>query len=80
MDLIEHETESVVSREEAAERLRALADQLARHNKLTFERDGRRYTVDVPDRVRLTLEVEVGTANEIEVEIGWPVGEAGGGS
>ncbi len=48
MDLFEHGTEEQLRREEAAERLRELADQLARHNKLSYVRDGVRYTVDVP--------------------------------
>lgn len=72
MDLIEHTTEEPLRREEAAERLRALADELARHNEVSFEREGIRYTVDVPDQVRFKLEIEVGDdGSEIEVELSW---------
>ncbi|MGB3412386.1 MAG: amphi-Trp domain-containing protein [Microthrixaceae bacterium] len=72
MDLVEHSSEEVLRREDAAQRLRDLADQLSRHNKVTFSKEGRRYTVDVPDEVTLTLEIEVGAdSSEIEVEITW---------
>ncbi|HVM13546.1 MAG TPA: amphi-Trp domain-containing protein [Egibacteraceae bacterium] len=71
MALIEHETSERMSREEAAERLRQLADELARHNEVTFVRDGREVTVAVPDEVELTLEIEVGEENEIEIELTW---------
>ena len=72
MELIEHATKERLSREAAAERLRTLADQLSRHNEVSFSRDGLTYRVDVPDEVQLTVEVEVGgEKNEIEVEIEW---------
>ncbi|HEX5365954.1 MAG TPA: amphi-Trp domain-containing protein [Acidimicrobiales bacterium] len=72
MELIEHATKERLDREAVAERLRALADQLSRHNEVTFAREGLRYRVDVPDQVELTLEVEVGEdGSEIEVEITW---------
>jgi amphi-Trp domain-containing protein len=71
MGLLEHESESELRREEAAERLRDLADQLSRHNEISFVRDGMKYTVDVPNRVRFSLEVEVGDESEIEVELKW---------
>jgi amphi-Trp domain-containing protein len=72
MALIEHSSQEKMGREAAAQRLRDLADELARHNEISFEKEGRRYTVAVPDEVTLTLEVEVGgDENEIEVEITW---------
>ena len=72
MDLIEHSSEEQLGREEAAARLRALADQLARHNEVAFEREGLRYTVKVPNQVTFSLEIEVGEdGNEVEVEIKW---------
>ena len=72
MDLIEYSTEETLSREEAAKRLRELADQLSRHNGVSFTRDGVRYDVDVPDEVTLRFEVEVGSdGSEIEVELNW---------
>lgn len=70
-DLIEIEDEATMTREEAAERLRALADQLSRHNEVTFLREGQRYTVKVPKEVKFSFELEVGEDNELEVEISW---------
>lgn len=71
MALIEHESKQNLSREEAAAKLRELADQLSRHNQVSFEKDGTPFTVDVPDQVTFTLEIEVGSESEIEVEIKW---------
>jgi amphi-Trp domain-containing protein len=68
---IEHSTEEKVRREVAADRLRALADELSRHNEVSFLRDGQRFTIAVPDEVTFTLEVEVGEEPEIEVELKW---------
>jgi amphi-Trp domain-containing protein len=69
---IEHSTEQRVSREEAAARLRALADELSRSNEVSFVREGKRFTVDVPAEVTFSLEVELGgEGNEIEVELTW---------
>jgi amphi-Trp domain-containing protein len=58
-----------VRREEAAARLHALADALARNNAVEFGRDGKRITVRVPDEVDLKVEVELGDENELEVEL-----------
>lgn len=72
VELIEHATKERLGREAAAERLRRLADQLSRHNEVAFSRDGLRYTVDVPDEVEFSLEVEIDDdGSEIEVEIEW---------
>ena len=69
---IEHSTEQRLTREEAAARLRALADELSRSNEVSFVREGKRFTVDVPVEVTFSLEVEVGgERNEIEVELTW---------
>ena len=71
MDLEINET-ARLRREEAAERLRQLADQLSRHNQVAFVREGIRYTVPVPDEVDLKVEVEIDDDGaEIEVEITW---------
>lgn len=71
MALIEHESEERLTREQAAARLRELADQLARHNEVAFEKDGLPIRVDVPDEVTFSLEIEVGDESEIEIEIKW---------
>jgi hypothetical protein len=34
-------------------------------------RDGNRYSVEVPDEVRLKVEIEIGDENEIEFELNW---------
>lgn len=72
MDLIEIADKERLSREDAAARLRALADALAKNNEVVFERGGMRITVHVPDEVDLKLEVEVGDEeSELEVELTW---------
>ena len=71
MDLFEMDETRTMTREEAAARLRALADSLAKHNSVEFARDGGRVTVSVPDEVRLKVEVELGAENEIEIELTW---------
>jgi amphi-Trp domain-containing protein len=71
-DLIEHESEERMSREAAADRLRAVADQLSRHNQVEVDLDGLRATVKVPNEVTYAYEVEVGDeGGEIEIEIRW---------
>ena len=71
MDLFEMDETQTMTREEAATRLRALADSLAKHNSVEFSREGGRVTVAVPDEVRLKVEVELGDDNEIEIELTW---------
>ena len=72
MDLIDFENEQTLSREDAAAKLRELADQLARHNQVSFRDKGLKTTVPVPDQVTMSIEVEVGSdGSEIEVEISW---------
>ena len=70
-ELLEVTEKQTLSREAAAARLRALADQLARHNQIDFTRDGTRYSVAVPDEVTLKVEIEIGEENEIEFELTW---------
>ena len=60
MDLIEITEKERVSREDAAARLHALADVLARHNDVEFERGGVHFKVRVPDEVDFKLEIEIG--------------------
>lgn len=70
-DLFEIDDTTRMSREQAAARLHALADALARHNSVEFQRDGRKITVSVPDEVELKIEVELGEENELEIELTW---------
>jgi amphi-Trp domain-containing protein len=72
MDLIEIAERERLSREDAAARLRAIADALASNNEVEFERGGMRITVHVPDEVNLKLEIEVGDEeSELEIELTW---------
>jgi amphi-Trp domain-containing protein len=71
MDLFEMDETQTMTREDAAARLRALADSLSKHNSVEFSREGGRVTVAVPDEVRLKVEVELGDDNEIEIELTW---------
>jgi len=72
MDLFDIDETQRLRREEAAARLHALADALARNNSVEFERSGRRITVKVPDEVDLKIEVEMGDdGNELEIELTW---------
>jgi amphi-Trp domain-containing protein len=70
-ELIEVSEHEILSREAAAARLRQLADQLARHNQIEFVREGTRYSVAVPDEVKLKVEIEIGDESEIEFELTW---------
>jgi amphi-Trp domain-containing protein len=70
-ELIEVTESEILSREAAASRLRALADQLARHNQIEFIKAGVRHSVKVPGEVTLKIEIEIGDENEIEFELTW---------
>ena len=72
MNLLELEEKRRLRREEAAARLHALADALASHNEVEFERGDLRFTVHVPDEVDFKLEIEIGDEErEIEIELTW---------
>lgn len=71
MDLFELDQEHKLSREDAAAKLRELADMLSRHNSIEVMQDGRRVTVAVADEVELHVELEIGEDNEIEIELKW---------
>lgn len=72
MELLEVKRKEQVSREEAARRLHALADSLARHNDVEFERGGMQFTLHVPDDVALKIELEIeDTGTELEIELTW---------
>jgi amphi-Trp domain-containing protein len=72
MDLIEIETKERMTREQAAARLHELADHLARHNDVEFDRGGARFRVRVPDEIAVKLEFEAGSDGaELEIELSW---------
>jgi len=70
-ELLEVTEKQTLSREAAAARLRAIADQLARHNQIEFVREGVRYSAKVPSQVELSVEIELGDESEIEIELKW---------
>ncbi len=70
--LFEIEETRKMSREEAADFLRRLADSLARHNQLEFSRGGVRFTVAVADVVEIEIEIEIESdESSIEIELSW---------
>ena len=72
MDLLEIEEKHEMRREEAAKLLHRIADDLARQNDLSFVREGVKFTIDVPDRVEVELELEIGEdGSSFEIEINW---------
>ncbi|MEO9329126.1 amphi-Trp domain-containing protein [Gordonia aurantiaca] len=71
-ELFEHETRTRLTREEAARRLHALADAIARHNEVSYVQNNKTIRIDVPAEVEFKVEFESGEAEgEIEVEISW---------
>jgi amphi-Trp domain-containing protein len=72
MDLLEIKQKETLRREEVAARLHALADALARHNDVEFDRGGMHFTVHVPDEVQLKVEFEIeDDGTELEIELTW---------
>ena len=71
-ELIEIEESATLRREEAAERLRAIADQLSRHNELAWNQGGLKMSAKVPAEVELSVEIEItDEGGELAVEISW---------
>jgi amphi-Trp domain-containing protein len=72
MELMEISEKRKMSREEAAKLLHSIADSLARHNKLEFQRQGINVRVDVAKQVEVEIEMEVETDQcSLEIEINW---------
>jgi amphi-Trp domain-containing protein len=72
MELLEITRKERLTREDAARRLHTLADSLARHNDVEFEREGMRFRLHVPDEVALKVELEVeDDGTELEIELTW---------
>jgi amphi-Trp domain-containing protein len=72
MDVVELTEKSSMSREDAAVRLRAIADELASNNDLVIERENLRFVAHVPDEVNLKLEFEIeDNGSELEIELTW---------
>lgn len=72
MDLLEISEKHNMSREAAARLLHQIADSLARHNELEFERNGIKLRVDVADQVEVEIELEIESdKSSLEIEINW---------
>lgn len=72
MSLIEISEKQRLGREEAAARLHAIADALARNNDVEFERGGVNYKVHVADEVEFKVEIEIDSdERELEIELTW---------
>ena len=69
---MELKEKTTLSREEAAVRLRAIADDLASNNSVVIEREHIRFVAHVPDQVNLKLEFEIeDDGTELEIELTW---------
>jgi amphi-Trp domain-containing protein len=72
MDLVELKEKTTMSREDAAARLHAIAEELASGNGIVIERDRLRFVARVPDEVHLKIEFEVEDhGSEFEIELTW---------
>ena len=72
MELLEITQKERLGREVVARRLHELADALARHNDVEFERGGLQFRVKVPDEVDLKVEFEIDDDTaELEIELSW---------
>ena len=72
MELVELEEKSTMSREEAAARLHAIADELASNNDFVVERERLRFVTRIPDQVNLKVEFEIeDEGSELEIELTW---------
>jgi amphi-Trp domain-containing protein len=72
MDLVELKEKQTLRREDAAARLREIADELASGNDIVLERDHLRFVARVPDEVNLKIEFEVeDDGAEFEIELTW---------
>ena len=72
MQLMELKEKTTLSREEAAARLHAIADELASGNSVIIERENLRFVAHVPDQVELKVEFEIeDDGTELEIELTW---------
>jgi amphi-Trp domain-containing protein len=72
MELMELKEKVALSREDAAARLREIADELGGNNDVLIERDDIRFVAQVPDQVHLKVEFEIkDDGTELEIELTW---------
>ncbi|MGZ6565250.1 MAG: amphi-Trp domain-containing protein [Solirubrobacteraceae bacterium] len=69
---LEIKAKSIMSREAAAARMHAIADELASGNDIVLEHHGVRFVAKVPSEVALKAEFEVeDDETEFEIELSW---------
>ena len=73
MDIFEVEQKETLTRKEVATRFRRLANMLGGDDEeITFERGGMNFSVTVPEKVQLKVELEVESdERELEIELKW---------
>jgi amphi-Trp domain-containing protein len=72
MDAFEIERRETLSRDEAATRLRRIANLLSGSGEeVGFERGGMQFEVAIPEQVEWKVELEIGEENELEIELKW---------
>ena len=73
MESFEVERQETITRQEAATRLRRIANLLSADEKeVAFERGGMRFEVRLPDQLNFKVEFEMGTEeSELEIELKW---------
>ena len=72
MELVELKEKVTMSREQAAARLHAIADELGENNDVVIEREEIRFVAHVPDQVNLKVEFEIeDDRTELEIELTW---------
>jgi amphi-Trp domain-containing protein len=72
VELVELKEKTTLSREAAAARLHAIADELSSGNDVVIEREGIRFVAHVPGQVDLKVEFEIGEDGaELEIELTW---------
>ena len=81
-EVVIFETEEVADRARVCSFLRELADKIE-NNNVVLTSNGEETVLDIPDTVELEVKVEKetsasGVEHQLEVEIEWGEGEAGG--
>jgi amphi-Trp domain-containing protein len=73
MNTFEVERRETISRDEAATRLRRIANLLSGDDdEVKFERDQMQFKVAIPEQVQWKVELELGDdENELEIELKW---------
>jgi amphi-Trp domain-containing protein len=72
MASFEVEKRDRVTRDEAATRLRRIANLLSGEEAVEFERGDMKFKIELPPEVEMKVEIELdGEENELEIELKW---------